>query len=90
MIRRWIPLWVLPLVVLVAAGTIWLRLKIVSMTYEVDQTQKMIRNALQDVERLELDVARLRSPRRLEALARMRFGLVPPRSNQVIHLKDGG
>ena len=90
MIRRWIPLWALPLVVLMAAGTIWLRLRIVSMTYEVDQTQKMIRNALQDVERLELDVARLRSPRRLEALARIKFGLAPARSEQVIHLKDGG
>lgn len=90
MIRRWIPLWTVPLIVVMAAGTIWLRLTIVSMTYEVDQSQKMIRNALQDVERLELDVARLRSPRRLEALARMRFGLVPPRAEQVIHLRDGG
>ena len=90
MIRRWVPLWALPLMVVMAAGTIWLRLTIVNLTYEVDQTQRMIRNARQDVERLELDVARLRSPRRLEVLARTRFGLSPPRAEQVIHLKDGG
>ena len=88
MIGRWIPIWVLPLLVVFAIGSVWLRLSIVRTTYEIDEVGKMIRNTQLDREKLELKVAKLRSPRHLEALARKKFGLVPPNSEQVIRLRD--
>ena len=83
---KWFPLWTLPLIAVLAVGTVWLRLRIVDTTYGIVQTDRQIENVRQDKERLELSVARLRSPGRLEALARTRFKLAPPQPDQVVHL----
>ena len=83
---RVFPLWVVPLLLVLAVVSVWLRLSIVRTTYEIDQVSKMIRNTQQDLEHIELKVAKLRSPRHLEALARTKFGLTPPLSDQVIRL----
>lgn len=82
----WVPLWVLPVLFVMAIGTVWLRLKIVRTTYEISQTDKMIRNLRQDLEQEELHVTGLRSPRRLEAIARSRYGLTQPKPDQIIHI----
>jgi len=63
-----------------------LRLSIVKTTYELGQSEKALRSLQQDREQIELRVAGLRSPRRLEVLARSRFGSTQPSSEQVIHL----
>ena len=86
MIKRMLPVWVVPFLVVLAVGSVWLRLSIVRTTYEIDQVTKMIRNTQQDLEHLELKVAKLRSPRHLETLARTKFGLNPPQADQVIRL----
>jgi cell division protein FtsL len=71
-------------VLVLSIGTVWLRLSIVRTTYEITQTDKMIRDLKQVREQSELRVTGLRSPRRLELLAKSRFGLTQPRSDQVI------
>jgi hypothetical protein len=68
-----------------SAGTIWLRLFIMNTTLKIGQTDKMIRDLRQAKEQMELKVTGLRSPRRLEVLAKTKFGLGQPRSDQVIH-----
>ena len=70
-----------------AIGTVWLRLTIVRMTYSVAQTEKMIRNLQHSRETAEVKLASMKSPRRLEALARSRFGLSQPHSDQVVHVR---
>lgn len=75
------------LIVVMATATVWLRLSIVGTSYEIDNTERMIRGLKQEKERVELKVAGLRSPRRLEQLARSRFGLTQPRTDQVIYVK---
>ncbi len=70
-----------------AIGTVWLRLTIVRMTYSVAQTEKMIRNLQHSRETAEVKLASMKSPRRLEALARSRFGLSQPHSDQVVHVQ---
>jgi cell division protein FtsL len=87
MLRHWIPIWVIPVVILFAIGTVWLRLSIVGTTYSIDQVEKTIRNLQQEREQLKLVVTGLRSPRRLEALAVSKFGLTQPKAEQVVHLK---
>ena len=70
-----------------AIGTVWLRLTIVRMTYSVAQTEKMIRNLQHSRETAEVKLASMKSPRRLEALARSRFGLSQPHYDQVVHVQ---
>jgi cell division protein FtsL len=86
-VRKWIPLWVFPVVLVFATGTIWLRLSIVRTAYAINQTNRKIHAARQDKESLQLKVAGLRSPRRLESLARTKFGLSQPSVRQVVRLK---
>ena len=83
---RRIPLWVVPVLIVLAIGTVWLRLSIVRTTYAINQAESQDRALRQEREELELKVTGLRSPRRLEGLAKSKFGLGTPRSDQVIHL----
>lgn len=83
------PLWVIPSLILMSIGTVWLRLSIVATTYSIDQAEKKIRQLQLEREQLELRVTALRSPRRLELLARTRYGLTQPQSEQIVHLKGG-
>lgn len=82
-----VPLWAIPVLIAMAIGTVWVRLWSVRTTYAIDETDRMIRGLQREQERAELRLASLRSPKRLEGLARTRFGLAPPRRDQVIHLK---
>lgn len=84
-----IPLWVVPSLLASATGTIWLRLSIVRTTYEISQTDQMIRNLREDCDQAALRSAALSSPRRLENLARTKYGLTQPKSNQIVYLQNG-
>lgn len=86
-IGRWIPLWAVPVVIVLAIGTVWLRLSILRTTYEVNQANKLIRNAQNELDAAELRVAQLRAPRRLEFLARTKFHLAPPDAGQIIRME---
>jgi len=83
-LKKIFPVWVLPVLVAFATGTVWLRLSIVATSYEINQIGKMNRNAIREVEKLELKVAQLRSPSRLERLAKKKYKLAPPKAHQVI------
>ena len=88
--KKWTPLWAIPLLILLAIGTVWLRLSIVRTTYSIDQADRQIREIHQSHEQTELRVTGLRSPRRLELLAKTKFGLAQPKAEQIIHLKESG
>jgi len=85
--RRWMPLWVLPVLIAMAIGTVWLRLSVVRTTYSINQAEKTIRDLNLSREQMELRVTALRSPRRLELLAKTRYGLTQPKSEQIVHLR---
>ena len=79
------PAWIWPVFLILTIGSVWIRLSVVKTTYEVTQADKSLRSLQQDREQIELRVAGLRSPRRLEVLARSRFGLTQPQADQVIY-----
>ncbi|NDD90668.1 hypothetical protein EBZ37_01065 [bacterium] len=79
------PAWIWPVFLVFTIGSVWIRLSVVKTTYEVTQAEKNLRSLQQDREQIELRVAGLRSPRRLEVLARSRFGLTQPQADQVIY-----
>lgn len=86
--RRWVPAWAIPLLIVFAFVTVWLRLGVFQSTFELNQKTKILNNLKLENEKLELKVAQLRSPRRLEALARQRFKLNPPTADRIIQMKD--
>jgi cell division protein FtsL len=88
LLRRWMPLWVLPVLIVMAIGTVTLRLSIVRKTYAIDQADRQIRALKEAREKMEVRVAGLKSPRRLELIARSRFGLTQPRTDQVIYMSQ--
>ncbi len=83
---EWFPPWIWPVILVFTIGSVWIRLSVVKATYEVTQADKAMRSLQQDREQIELRVAGLRSPRRLEILARSRFGLTQPRADQVVYM----
>jgi cell division protein FtsL len=86
--RRFFPLWAVPVLIIFAFATVWLRLTVVRTTYELNEANKTLHNLKLDNERLELKVAQLRSPRRLESIAKQKFKLTPPTPDRIIQLKD--
>ena len=84
--QDWLPLWSIPLMVIFAVATVWFRLAIIRTTYEITQTDRTIRELQLEKEQQEVKLAALKSPRRLELLARTRFSLSQPRADQVIHM----
>jgi len=84
--KKYVPIWVWPLVLCFAVGTVWIRLRVIDTTYQINQAEQQIQNAKREDEKLELKVSQLRSPRRLEALAKNKFKLQPPKTDQVIRI----
>lgn len=80
------PRWIWPALLGFTILTVWVRLGVVRSTYQAAQSDRTIRSLQQDREQIELRVAGLKSPRRLEVLARSHFGLGQPRPDQVVHL----
>lgn len=70
-----------------ATGTVWLRLALVQLTYDINQMDRTLRNIKQERERAELKLAGLRSPKRLEQIARQKFSLGQPKADQLVYLK---
>lgn len=86
--KKFFPLWAVPVLIAFAFATVWLRLNVVQTTYELNEANKTLHNLKLENEKLELKVAQLRSPRRLEAIAKQRFKLSPPTPEKLIQLKD--
>lgn len=85
MAKKIVPTWVYFALVLFATGTVWLRLNIIRTTYVINETNQAIEKSHQENELLTLKLADLKSPRKLEILARKKFKLSQPKIDQVIH-----
>lgn len=84
MIKKFFPIYVWPLIILFAVGTVWLRLSIVDMNLTVSRLDGELKNRVRDRQELEVQLGRLRSPRQLEAIARKKFGWEAPAPHQII------
>lgn len=86
MLKKFFPIWSYPLILLFTLLTVGLRLSIVKNTYEMNQIEKMIKNARDEKEKVSIRLSQLRSPKRLEILSKTSFNLSQPRSDQIIYL----
>ncbi|MGN6732218.1 MAG: cell division protein FtsL [Candidatus Binatia bacterium] len=65
---------------------VWLRLQVVKTGYVLATATKLQARLEQENRELQIELATLTSPDRLESSARRRLGLVPPEKGQVIVL----
>ncbi len=85
--KRLLPRWIWPVILVMAIATVSVRLFIVKTSYSVHEAQSRIRTLKQQREQLEMRSAQLRSPRRLEGLARQRQ-MEPARPEQIIRVSQ--
>jgi cell division protein FtsL len=67
---------------------LWQRYQFVRLGYEVDTLRADRTRLVEAIEPLEVEVQYLSRPERIDALARARLGMRPPRPDQVIVLED--
>jgi len=69
---------------------VWSRTRVQDVGYELGRLETEHRQLLADRDRLNLEVATLRSPGRLERFARERLGMAPPAPGAVVAGTVGG
>ena len=69
---------------------VWSRTRVQGVGYELGRLEAEHRQLLADRDRLNLEVATLRSPGRLERFARERLGMAPPAPGAVVAGMVGG
>jgi cell division protein FtsL len=89
--RRWdlLPylLVVLVLLTLVSVFHVWSRVKVIDLNLQISDLNRQMKDAQQEYNRLNLEVASLKAPARIEALAKGELGMGLPTDQQVVVVK---
>ena len=67
---------------------VWVRLQIVSISYDINELAKQEKTIREECNNLILRINEARSPRRLEHLATSKFDMAAPHAGQVILMND--
>lgn len=76
------------LIAIVGVVHVTSRVMVVRMGYELSKLDAQTTELTRENDQLRLELATLKSPTRLEAMARSKLGLVPPSATAVIHVKN--
>lgn len=81
-------LWITLMVFLFAETLLyaWCRVQCYTTSVDIDKAQRTYSKLIKQRESFDVELARLRSPERIEAIARTRLGLVMPDSHQRVML----
>jgi len=63
---------------------VWSRLGVVQVGYEISQANKVYQGLVKENQRLRVEVASLKSPSRIEEIAKNQLGFINPRPEQII------
>ena len=69
---------------------VWTRIRVVQMGYEVSQINRQVSELVRQKNTLEADVARLKSPERLESVASQYFKMRLPQGDEIIFVNKQG
>jgi len=72
------------LLLLVSLFFVWSRVQVTSLDYEISKQESTLRDLSQETSNLRLEAASLRSPERIERVARKELNLRLPSAEQVI------
>lgn len=77
------------IVILLALTFVWTRVRVIQLGYEVSQLNRVVGDLLKQKNRLEVEVAKLKSPDRLEVLAKDQFHMRLPMGEEIVFVKKG-
>lgn len=78
---------VMVLLTLVSIFHVWSRVKVVEMNLQLTEVGNQLKNEQQEQNRLKLEVASMRTPVRIEAVAKGELGMALPTEQQVVIVK---
>lgn len=78
---------VLVLLTLVSVFHVWSRVRVIDLNLEIAATTKVLKDAQEEQNRLKLEVASLKTPARIEALAKGDLGMALPTDQQLVVVK---
>jgi len=78
---------VMVLMTAVAVFHVWSRVKVVDLGLEINQLRREFKDQQQEQSRLKLEVASLKTPARVEAIAKGTLGMSLPTEQQVVVVK---
>jgi len=78
---------IMVLLTLVSIFHVWSRVKVVDLNLRLSDAGSQLKNEQQEQNRLKLEVASLKTPSRIEALARGELGMALPTDQQVVIVK---
>lgn len=78
---------VMVMVTLVSVFHVWSRVKVIDLNLEISATNRLFQEMQQENKRLKVEIASLKTPARIEALAKGDLGMAMPTDEQVIVIK---
>lgn len=75
------------LLTVVSVFHVWSRFKLVDLNLQISETSRLLKESEQEQKRLNLEVASLRTPARIETIAKNELGMALPSEQQVILVK---
>jgi cell division protein FtsL len=75
------------LLALISLFFVWSRIQVINFEYDISRLEGALRAGRQQNQQLRLESASLRSPSRIERIARQKLGLHTPSAQQVIMVK---
>jgi len=66
---------------------VWSRFKLIDLNLQISDSSRQLKEAEQEQKRLKLEIASLRTPARIEAIAKGELGMALPNEQQVIVVK---
>ena len=81
-VRRWVG-WLL-FITFLALFYVWTRVQVVQLGYEITMLKREAEGILKQVSGLKLEIAKLKSPKRLEEVARQNLRMQPPSAEQIV------
>lgn len=78
---------VMMMVTVVSVFHVWSRVRVIDLNLEIAETNHLFKDLQQDNKRLKVEIASLKTPARIEALAKGELGMAMPKDQQVIVVK---
>jgi cell division protein FtsL len=72
---------------IVSVFHVWSRFKIVDLNVQISESSRLLKEAEQEQKRLKLEVASLKTPARIETIAKGKLGMALPNEQQVVLVK---
>ena len=78
---------VMVLLTLVSIFHVWSRVEVIDLNLKISESSRLFKEEQQENKRLRLEVASLKTPSRIEALAKGELGMALPTDQQVVLVK---